>query len=199
MTTSISEKKYKKTDIPVLLEMRMLKVAVEMFKRGARVPVVNALMPINRDRLMKLHIEVTGTNPKTGPLPSDHSWYSSTTYPMRMIQSSVLVDLYKKIRASSTNELEAEVIVAVYDLYLEHCQTIKAEPLISFVRTWHLIQQIRINTLMTTGCIHCKGQYVVLVGKLHSKYECPLCDRTSSLKPAMYQPVQSRNLAQLAA
>lgn len=188
------EKKYKKDDIPVLLEIRMLKAAEAMFKRGARVPVVNALMPIKRERLIKLHIEVTGENPKTGPLPSDHSWYSSTTYPMRMIQSSILIDLYKKIRPASRDALEAEVMISTYDLYLDHCKAIKAEPLITFVRTWHLIQQIRINTLMTTGCIHCKGHYVVSVGKLHSRYECPLCIRTSSLKPEMYQKSE-KNLA----
>lgn len=187
MIVTSLEKKYKKNDIPVLLEMRMLKVAEAMFKRGARVPVVNALMPINRERLIKLHVEVTGKNPKTGPLPSDHSWYSSTTYPMRMIQSSILLDIYTRIKPVSKEALEAEVLVSTYDLYLDHCKAIKAEPLITFVRLWHLIQQIRINTLMTATCIHCKGHYVVTVGKLHSRYACLLCMRTPSLKPESYQ------------
>ncbi len=187
MNAPIPEKKYRKDEITVLLEMRMLKAAEEMFKRGARVPVVNALMPIKREKLMKLHVEVTGENPKTGPLPSDHSWYASTTYPMRLIQSSILIDIYRKIKTVSKDALEAEIIVSTFDLYLDHCRAINAEPLITFVRTWHLIQQIRINTLTTTCCQHCKGHYVVSVGKLHSRYECPLCVRTSSLKPETYQ------------
>lgn len=188
------DKKFKEV-IPVLLEVRMLKAAEEMFKRGARVPVVSALMPIKREKLMKLHVEVTGQNPITGPLPSDHSWYSSTTYPMRMVQSSIVVDAYRKLKKSSKESLEAEIIVAAYDLYVEHCNAIKAEPLITFVRTWHLIQQIRINSLATTKCIHCEGNYVVNVGKLHSKYECPLCVRSSSLKPEVYMKTKEIQLA----
>lgn len=173
-------------DLPVLLEVKMLKIAEEMFKRGARVPIVTALMPLKRERLMKLYVEVTGQTPITGPLPSDHSWYSSTTYPMRMIQSSIVIDYYRKLKKKSKTALEAEIIVAAYDLYLQHCSAIKAEPLITFVRTWHLIQQVRINTLTTTKCKHCEGNYVVMVGKLHHKYECPLCVRTSSLRPDLY-------------
>lgn len=180
-----SDKKIR-SEVPVLLEIRMLKAAEAMFLRGARVPVASALMPIKRDKLTRLFVEVTGQNPITGPLPSDHSWYSSTTYPMRMIQSSIVIDCYRKLKASSGNALEAELMVAAYDLYLEHCNAIKAEPLITFVRTWHLIQQVRINSLTTTECIHCNGNYVVTVGKLHNKYECPLCVRSSSLKPEVY-------------
>jgi|GEM_PF-5682807 hypothetical protein len=175
-----------KSEVPVLLEIRMLKAAEDMFKRGARVPIASALMPIKRDKLTKLFVEVTGQSPITGPLPSDHSWYSSTTYPMRMIQSSIVIDCYRKLKNSSKNALEAEVIVGAYDLYLEHCNAIKAEPLITFVRTWHLIQQVRINSLATTQCAHCHGNYVVTVGKLYSKYDCPLCVRSSSLKPEVY-------------
>lgn len=187
-----------KDDLPVLLEMRMLKVAEEMFKRGARVPIVTALMPLKRDRLMKLHIEVTGQTPITGPLPSDHSWYSSTTYPMRMIQSSIVIDCYRKLKQKSPTALEAEIIVAAYDLYMEHCRAIKAEPLITFVRTWHLIQQVRINSLTTTKCQHCHGKYVVMVGKLHQKYECPLCVRTFSLRPDLYAKTKDAPLAAVA-
>lgn len=186
-----------KDDLPVLLEMRMLKLAEEMFKRGARIPIVTALMPLKRDRLTKLHIEVTGQSPITGPLPSDHAWYSSTTYPMRMVQSSIVIDCYRKLKEKSKTALEAEIIIAAYDLYMEHCKAIKAEPLITFVRTWHLIQQVRINTLTTTKCQHCTGKYVVLVGKLHSKYECPLCVRTSSLRPEAYLKTKETPLAEV--
>jgi len=195
MTLAIDRKH--KNKVPVLHELRMLKAAEEMFKRGARVPVVSALMPIKREKLMDLHVEVTGQNPITGPLPSDHSWYSSTTYPMRMIQSSIVVDAYRRLKSQSKDALEAEIIVAAYDLYLEHCKAIKADPLITFVRTWHLIQQIRIHTLTTTKCVHCSGQYVVTVGKLNSRYECPLCVRSSSLKPEVY--LKTRESLSLAA
>ncbi len=189
-----ADKKCKEV-IPVLLEMRMLKAAEEMFKRGARVPVVSALMPLKREKLMRLHVEVTGQNPITGPLPSDHTWYSSTTYPMRMIQSSVIVDSYRRLRESSKSALEAEIIIAAYDLHIEHCQAIKAEPLLTFVRCWHLIQQVRINSLATTKCVHCEGNYVVNVGRLNQKYECPLCVRSSSLKPEAYMKTKDIALA----
>lgn len=196
MMTTQTPKKYKKDELPLLLEMRMIKVATEMFLRGARVPVVNALMPIKRERLMKLYLEVTGENPKTGPLPSDHTWYSSTTYPMRMVQSSILINIYRSLRKSSESALEAEIIVATFDLYNQHCKAIQAQPVITIVRAWHLIQQIRINSLTTCPCTHCKGEYVVPVGKLHARYECPLCVRTSSLKPEAYQkPEQDLQLA----
>ena len=187
----------RRDELPLLLEMKMMKIAAEMFKRGARVPVVTALLPLKRERLMRLHIEVTGVNPRTGPLPSDHSWYSSTTYPMRMVQSSVVIDIYRRIRNASPEALEAEVIVSCYDIYLKHCKAINAEPLITFVRTWHLIQQVRINTLSTVRCIHCKGKYVVMVGKLYQRYECPLCVRTPSLKPSAYNVLPE--MTQLAA
>ena len=179
-----------KEDLPVLLEVRMLKVAQEIFKRGGRLPIVTALMPLKRDRLMKLYIEVTGQTPITGPLPSDHTWYSNTTYPMRIIQSSIVIDCYRKIKQKAKSELEAEVLVATYDLYLEHCKAIKADPLITFVRTWHLIQQVRINSLTTIKCQQCTGKYVITVGKLQGKYDCPLCDRTSSLRPEVYLKVK---------
>jgi len=190
--SSLEPRKYKKDDLPVLQEVRMIKVATDLFLRGARVPVVNALMPIKRERLMKLFLEVTGENPKTGPLPSDHTWYSSTTYPMRMVQSSILLNIYRSLRKSSKDALEAEIIVATYDLYNQHCIAIQAQPLLTIVRAWHLIQQIRINSLTTCPCTHCKGQYVVPVGKLHARYECPLCVRTSSLKPEAYQKLESQ-------
>lgn len=188
---------YSKRATPVIEEMRMVKAAQEMFKRGARVPIVGALLPIKREKLIKLHIEVTGQTPTTGPLPSDHTWYSSNTYPMRTVQSSLLIDIYKKVKRSSTEAIEAEVLVATFDLFINQCSAIKAQPLITFVRAWHLIQQIRINNLITTGCIHCRGDFVVPSDRLHSKYECPLCDRKSSLKPAIYN--RSTNALALAA
>lgn len=179
----------------LLLELKLLAVAEQLFLRGARVPVAAALLPVKREKLMKLFTEVTGETPKTGPLPSDHHWYATTTYPMRIIQSSIMVEIYNRLRSSSKDALEAEIMISAYDLYLDHCKAINAESLLTFVRCWHLLQQIRINTLTTVPCVKCKGKYVVTVGKLYSKYECALCDRTASLRPQSYQKTEVLQIA----
>ena len=110
---------------------------------------------------------------------------------MRIIQSSVLYNFYREIKEKSPNFLEAEIQVAAYDLYIDHCKTsIGADPLLSFVRAWHLIQQLRIKNLTTAKCKDCEGEYVVLTGKLYHKYVCPLCSRSASLRPDVYRRVE---------
>lgn len=176
----------------VLMEKRIISAAEEMIKRGARIPVVAAMLPIKKDRVALLYREIVQDDPMTGPLPSEHIWYTKTTYPMRVVQSSVLYNLYKDVKSRNQNALEAEILVAAFDLYLNHCKSIGAEPLLSFVRAWHLLQQLRIKNLTTARCMECEGNYVVASGKLYNNYVCQLCDRTYSLRPANYTRTQER-------
>jgi flagellar transcriptional activator FlhC len=171
----------------VLMEKRIIAVAEQMIKRGARIPVVAAMTPLKKDKITQLYKEIVQDDPMTGPLPSEHIWYTRTTYPMRVVQSSLLYNFYQDVKARNPDALEAEVLVAAYDLYIDHCKNaIGAEPLLTFVRAWHLMQQIRIKNLTTARCTCCEGNYIVASGKLYSKYKCQLCDRTHSLRPGNY-------------
>lgn len=170
-----------------LQDQRIISIAAEMIKRGARVPVVEAMLPIRHNVADALYNEVTGEAAKTGPLPCNHLWYVNTLYPMRIVQSSILYGFHKAISKKSPNALQAEILIAAYDLYVSHCESIGAEQLITFCRAWHLLREIKIKNLIMAKCSCCSSSFVFDSTKLHFNYECPLCKRSPSLSASRYR------------
>lgn len=168
-------------------QQKIIGIAAEMIKRGARVPVVEAMLPIKHQLADSLYRELTGEASKTGPLPSNHLWYISTLYPMRIVQSSLFIGYFKAVKLRSSNSMEAEILNAAYDLYLDHCVAIGAEPLITFCRAWHLLRELRIKNLTMAKCTCCSGEFVFDNARLRAQYQCPLCNRSSSLSAGRYR------------
>lgn len=157
-------------------------LARQMIQLGGRPPTIGALLPITKPTLKKLYREITKTNPPTGPLPSSHTWYANTAVPSRVVQSTLLVSFYCKLKERSPSATEAELHISAYSEYLLHVKAISVEPLLSFDRAWHLLRELKTRNLITIPCNQCGSPFVVVNGDLHVGYVCPLCKRRHSLK-----------------
>lgn len=167
-------------------ELRFKRIAMEMIARGARVPVVKSLSPLDIKTITYLHEEITGKGSPKGPLPSDPSWFTSSMVPWRNIQTSFFVSMYQAISKKSSDAFEAEVLIEAYDIYIRHCELQNREPSLNINRCWSLMRMIKTNELMLTQCTTCDTRIVTLSFTLQMGYVCCLCNRIRSLKPKFW-------------
>lgn len=164
-------------------EMKYRKIAIEMILRGARVPVVKSMSPLDMSTLTKLYKDVTGTTSPTGPLPADPNWFASSTLPWRMLQASFFAGVYESISARSPDAIAAEVLIEAYDLYVRHCHQLQREPAMNFTRCWTLMRLVKMSELELVECTCCHNRIIQPAFTLKSHFVCCLCNRSTSLKP----------------
>ena len=165
-----------------LERIKAAQVAIELIKRGARTPIVKSMSPLDRTYISKLYLEVTGNKSPTGPLPSDPTWFTLSSVPMRLIESSQFVGLYKSIKKHAKDATEAELLVQVYDEYMRHCESQEKEPRLNMNRCWSLIQLYKMAELELIPCTCCGVGIVQPAYTLRKDFVCCICKRTSSLK-----------------
>lgn len=175
--------------LPQEMQIKYRQLAIELIKRGARVPVVKSLLPIEESLILKIYKDVTGTTSPTGPLPSDPAWYTKTQVPMVVIDSSLFMSIYNTMSELAPEAHETEIIVEAYDSYLSHCQRQEREPRLNLVRCWALIRFYKIHELEFVKCTACQSNIIQLplsIYKNGNKFICCLCNRPTSLRKANY-------------
>lgn len=174
----ISSDKYSIAD-----KLHFTVVAQRLIQRGARVPVVTALVPLHAKEITALYMELNGRGSPKGPLPSHPNWYASALVPWRIVQCSLFVSFYKSVKATaSPKTMEAEVLIGAYDLYSNHMESISTPAELTFDRAWHLMQMIRIKELAMVPCTKCTHEFVMHADSLTLGFVCSLCHRTTSLR-----------------
>lgn len=165
-------------------------LAMELIERGARAPIVKSMSPLDRTAIGKLYKEVTGKTSPTGPLPSDPTWFTQTSVPMRLIESSMFIGLYISIKKRSKDANEAQLLIQVYDEYIRHCVTQDKEPRLNINRCWSLVQLYKMGELEMIPCTCCNIGIVQPTYTLRRDFVCCICKRTSSLKMKLTEVIE---------
>lgn len=155
----------------VLNEVREIQLAVDLFKLGARLQLLEAETSLSRNRLIKLYKEVLGGSPPKGMLPFSVDWFL-TWQPN--IHASLFVAIHRQLQAG-TSEQGIEIIVKAYRLYLEQMPPEPGhDPVLSLTRAWTLMRFLGSNMLTTARCRCCRGEYLILP-QGHYQFVCGLC------------------------
>jgi len=156
----------------ILNEVREIRLAVDLFKLGARVQLLEAETSLSRNRLIKLYKEVLDGSPPKGMLPFSVDWFL-TWQPN--IHASLFVAIHRQLLAG-TDERGMEAMVKAYRLYLEQLPPEEPDqkPVLSLTRAWTLIRFLSSNMLTTARCRCCHGEYVILP-QGHYQFVCGLC------------------------
>jgi flagellar transcriptional activator FlhC len=155
----------------ILNEVREIRLAVDLFKLGARLQLLEAETSLSRNRLIKLYKEVLDGSPPKGMLPFSIDWFL-TWQPN--IHASLFVAIHRQLVAG-TDERDMELMVKAYRLYLEQLPPEPGQkPVLSLTRAWTLIRFLNSSMLTTARCRCCHGEYVILP-QGHYQFVCGLC------------------------
>jgi len=152
-------------------EVRQIDLAIELFRLGARLQVVEAETTLSRERLLRLYKEVKGESPPKGMLPFSADWFL-TWQPN--IHSSLFLEIHRFLGAN-TQASGIHAVVKSYKLYQEHMGLEGLEPVLTFTRAWTLLRYLDSKMLALESCGKCGGNFVVNPLDLHDHFACGLC------------------------
>ncbi len=155
----------------VLNEAREVQLAIELFKLGARLQLLEAETSLSRNRLIRLYKELIGGSPPKGMLPFSIDWFLTW---LPNIHSSLFARIHKQL-VEHTGERGMEAIVKSYKLYLEQMPPEPGkEPLLSLTRAWTLMRFLVSGMLTTERCRSCGGEFLIRPDGRY-QFVCGLC------------------------
>ena len=156
----------------VVGDAREVARATELIELGMRLQMLESEMPLSRERLTKLYKELKGKSPPKGMLPFSTDWFVTW---MPNIHASLFMGIYHHlIKVSALDDIDA--LIKAYKLYLEQCQALGSDVVLSITRAWRLIRFVDAKMLRIAPCTCCKGEYVVREFDLTRHYVCGLCN-----------------------
>ncbi len=146
------------------------RLAVELFRLGARLQVTRAETALPRERLIRLYKESHGESPPKGRLPASTDWYVTW---LPNIHASLYYALYE-FAAQQSGVSRITATMTAYRLYLEHLSN-QAAPVLSFTRAWMLVNFVEQGVLHRVTCAQCHGRFVARAHAFDRNYVCGLC------------------------
>ena len=155
----------------ILHEAREIQLAIELFKLGARLQLLEVETSLSRNRLIRLYKELLGGSPPKGMLPFSVDWFL-TWQPN--IHASLFLRLHNQL-LEHTEERGIEAVVKAYKLYLEQMPPEPGrEPVLSITRAWTLMRFLASSMLATTLCRSCGGEFLIRPQGRY-RFVCGLC------------------------
>ncbi len=159
----------------VIEEAEDIRLAVEMVSLGARMQMLEAETQLSRERLLKIYKEVRGMSPPKGMLPFSTDWFMAW---QPNVHSSLFMAYFSYFKSRATlGNLDS--ILKAYNLYLDHIETEKMEPVLSITRAWTLVRFFDADLLHMAACTSCGGKYVAHAYDPTHEYVCGLCNMPS--------------------
>lgn len=155
----------------VIEEAREVFRAIELIELGARMPVLEKELTLSRNRLTRLYRELKNASPPKGMLPFSADWYF-TWQPN--IHASLFYNIYLFLTVEAKCD-RRDALTRAYRLYLEHCECIEAERVLSFTRAWTLLRFFEGGLLTLTHCTICSGRFVRHARDAHKRSACCIC------------------------
>lgn len=173
----------------VLDEARQITLAIELFKLGARVQVLQNETVISRRRLIHLYKEIHGVSPPKGMLPFSTDWYIRWE---ANIHSSLFYGIYLSLRQSAEYK-RMRAIIDAYRMYQEQVPLAgDGTPVLSMTRAWMLVRYFEGQMMRLSTCNRCSGRFVGIAHTPDADYVCGICRPPSRAgKKLQRKPVDS--------
>ena len=155
----------------VLNEAREIQLAIELFRLGARLQLLEAETSLSRNRLIKLYKELMGESPPKGMLPFSVDWFLTW---LPNIHASLFLAIHKQL-VEHTDERGIEAVLKAYRLYLEQMPPEPGqEAVLTLTRAWTLLRFLGSGMLAVERCRSCGGEFLI---RPHGRYQfvCGLC------------------------
>ena len=155
----------------VLNDSRQVERAVALIGLGARLQVLETETDLSYERLLRLYKEVAGKSPSKGQLPFSPDWFLSW---QPNVHASLFFNIHHYLsKATALDDIDA--IMKAWALYAEQVTQAHVQPLLSITRAWRLMQLMDKQSLTTTRCNCCGGQFVSALYEDPASYVCGLC------------------------
>ena len=157
----------------ILKEIKDLQRAVELMRLGGRLQMIESIVDISHQRLLRLHHEVCDHGPSKGLLPFSSEWHILWR---NRIHSSVWMDIYNKLTG---DEDDIERMIRAHRMYEERCLDCGAPIVLSITRAWNMLSLFRSGTFDLKACAQCQGEFVVYRMDLNDGFVCGICNPPS--------------------
>ena len=142
----------------ILQEVQQVGFAVKLIEMGARLPVLEAEVDLNRHSLVKLYREVMGKSPPTGMLPYSEDWFLRKR---NNLQAAEFLSIYRSLSESEYGpRTKVERFITSFLRYKEQVSRRGDTPLLDATRAWTLLRFVRSRVLKAVHCRKCSSNFV---------------------------------------
>ncbi|MDE1989089.1 MAG: hypothetical protein KGI82_01360 [Betaproteobacteria bacterium] len=154
-------------------EILQYRNAEQLFRLGARVPIVAEMTHLSSWFLRKLSLEIRGEAPRKGQIPNSDQWYLRR---QNHLQASLFCAIYDSVKRVACDEAdECALLVSAYSELGRALEAAGITLLMSVDRAWWLLKSLQIRNLQRARCRACGARYLQPWGKLERNFLCGDC------------------------
>ncbi|MDE2342752.1 MAG: hypothetical protein KGL63_05065, partial [Betaproteobacteria bacterium] len=147
--------------------------AEQLFRLGARVPIVAEMTHLSSWFLRKLSLEIRGEAPRKGQIPNSDQWYLRR---QNHLQASLFCAIHDSLKRVSHDQADdCTLLVSAYSELGRAVEAAGLPLLMSVDRAWWLLKSLQIRNLQRARCRVCGARYLQPWGKLERNFLCSDC------------------------
>ena len=142
-------------------EIKMLMIAAELVRHGARTGVVEQLTQLPAAQVRKLIRDITKTRPISGQMPYTTAWFEERTD--RLLHCAVFLQVFAAESSTCPDESEAAIFLYAYERYcraIHRTTGVWRNELLNINRAFQAIQLYKMGELSTRRCVECGCRFM---------------------------------------
>ncbi len=177
--------------IRTLSDRRRLALAVRLLQHEARTSLVQAATGLPNCIVRGLHHHLHGTRPASGQLPFAAGYL---TRPFRRhLHAMLFAVIYQQLGGQTVRTtVDANLLVAAYELYLKIRPTDGDRYGIGFTDAWVLARDLRTGLARLKACCRCGSSYLIAADMPRAP-ACPVCTLAARATARLPKPRRKRD------